>query len=160
MSTNGGTVSLETLQAELGAIKAGQARVEQSLGQIIDLTKHVALLQERADNHRSETAAMDARYAAQLQKVDNAFTDLRHDIKTAVDERERSIKKVHERVDGQQKWIWTVFGGAMLASALMVYAAAGVEKLITEVVRLHDAELRASIRIDRLEKHSDGQPQN
>lgn len=140
-------MSLESLQVELQNIKAGQARIENSMGQIIELTKHVALLQDRAENHRSETAAMESRFTSTVGKLDDTVTK-------GIEERERSIKKVHERVDALQKWVWMVMGGGLVVGSLLVYVGESAKGLIAEVVRLHDSELLLKQRVENLEKRT------
>lgn len=140
-------MGLETLQVELQNIKAGQARIENSMGQIIELTKHVALLQDRAENHRSETAAMESRFTSTVGKLDDTVTK-------GIEERERSIKKVHERIDALQKWVWMVMGGGLVVGSLLVYVGESAKGLITEVVRLHDSELLLKQRVENLEKRT------
>lgn len=138
-------MGLESLQVELQNIKAGQARIENSMGQIIELTKHVALLQDRAETHRSETAAMEARFASTTDKLDDT-------VSKGIEERERSIKKVHERIDGLQKWVWMVMGGGLVVGSLLVYVGESAKGLVSEVVRLHDSELLLKQRVEGLEK--------
>lgn len=140
-------MGLETLQVELQNIKAGQIRIENSMGQIIELTKHVALLQDRAENHRSETAAMESRFTSSIDKLDDIVTK-------GIEERERSIKKVHERIDGLQKWVWMVMGGGLVVGSLLVYVGESAKGLIAEVVRLHDSELLLKQRVENLEKRT------
>lgn len=149
MNTDSGKIdmSLESLQVELQNIKAGQARIETSMGQIIELTKHVALLQDRAENHRSETAAMESRFTSTVSKLDDTVTK-------GIEERERSIKKVHERVDALQKWVWMVMGGGLVVGSLLVYVGESAKGLVTEVVRLHDSELLLKQRVENLEKRT------
>lgn len=149
MNTDSGKIdmSLESLQVELQNIKAGQARIENSMGQIIELTKHVALLQDRAENHRSETAAMESRFTSTVGKLDDTVTK-------GIEERERSIKKVHERVDALQKWVWMVMGGGLVVGSLLVYVGESAKGLIAEVVRLHDSELLLKQRVENLEKRT------
>lgn len=142
---------LQVVKAKLSHIETGLIRLETAMVQVIDLTKHVALLQERADNHKADTQAMDGRYSSALR-------DLTDSLKHAVEERERSIKKVHERLDGLQRWVYMVMGGGLVVASLLVYAAESGKTLLTEVVRLHDSELLIKTRMDRLEK--DGKPQN
>lgn len=138
-------VNLESLQVELRNIKAGQIRIENSMGQIIELTKHVALLQDRAETHRSETAAMESRFTSGLDKLDDT-------VGKGIEERERSIKKVHERIDGLQKWVWMVMGGGLVVGSLLVYVGESAKGLVSEVVRLHDSELLLKQRVEGLEK--------
>jgi len=140
-------MGIETLQAELQNIKAGQVRIENSMGQIIELTKHVALLQDRAENHRSETAAMESRFTSSIDKLDDIVCK-------GIEERERSIKKVHERIDGLQKWVWMVMGGGLVVGSLLVYVRESAKSLVVEVVRLHDSELLLKQRVEMLEKQS------
>lgn len=149
MNTDSGKIdmSLESLQVELQNIKAGQARIENSMGQIIELTKHVALLQDRAENHRSETAAMESRFTSTVGKLDDTVTK-------GIEERERSIKKVHERIDALQKWVWMVMGGGLVVGSLLVYVGESAKGLIAEVVRLHDSELLLKQRVENLEKRT------
>ena len=149
MNTDSGKIdmSLESLQVELQNIKAGQARIENSMGQIIELTKHVALLQDRAENHRSETAAMESRFTSTVSKLDDTVTK-------GIEERERSIKKVHERVDALQKWVWMVMGGGLVVGSLLVYVGESAKELVAEVVRLHDSELLLKQRVENLEKRT------
>lgn len=149
MNTDSGKIdmSLESLQVELQNIKAGQARIENSMGQIIELTKHVALLQDRAENHRSETAAMESRFTSTVGKLDDTVTK-------GIEERERSIKKVHERVDALQKWVWMVMGGGLVVGSLLVYVGESAKGLVAEVVRLHDSELLLKQRVENLEKRT------
>lgn len=149
MNTDSGKIdmSLESLQVELQNIKAGQARIENSMGQIIELTKHVALLQDRAENHRSETAAMESRFTSTVGKLDGTVTK-------GIEERERSIKKVHERIDALQKWVWMVMGGGLVVGSLLVYVGESAKGLVAEVVRLHDSELLLKQRIENLEKRT------
>ena len=142
----------EGVAAELRSIKehqlrleTGQQRIENSLGQVIELAKHVALLQDRAETHRSETAAMELRFTSGLNKLDGT-------VGKAIEERERSIKKVHERVDALQKWVWMVMGGGLVVGSLLVYVGESAEGLMAEVVRLHDSELLLKHRIENLEK--------
>lgn len=149
MNTDSGKIDmgLESLQVELQNIKAGQARIENSMGQIIELTKHVALLQDRAENHRSETAAMESRFTSTVGKLDDTVTK-------GIEERERSIKKVHERIDALQKWVWMVMGGGLVIGSLLVYVGESAKGLIAEVVRLHDSELLLKQRVENLEKRT------
>lgn len=149
MNTDSGKIdmSLESLQVELQNIKAGQARIENSMGQIIELTKHVALLQDRAENHRSETAAMESRFTSTVGKLDGTVTK-------GIEERERSIKKVHERIDALQKWVWMVMGGGLVVGSLLVYVGESAKGLVAEVVRLHDSELLLKQRVENLEKRT------
>jgi hypothetical protein len=140
-------MGIETLQAELQNIKAGQVRIENSMGQIIELTKHVALLQDRAENHRSETAAMESRFTSSIDKLDDT-------VGKGIEERERSIKKVHERIDGLQKWVWMVMGGGLVVGSLLVYVGESAKGLVAEVVRLHDSELLLKQRVENLEKRT------
>lgn len=140
-------MGLETLQVELQNIKAGQARIENSMGQIIELTKHVALLQDRAENHRSETAAMESRFTSSIDKLDDT-------VGKGIEERERSIKKVHERIDALQKWVWMVMGGGLVVGSLLVYVGESAKGLVAEVVRLHDSELLLKQRVENLEKRT------
>lgn len=140
-------MGIETLQAELQNIKAGQVRIENSMGQIIELTKHVALLQDRAENHRSETAAMESRFTSSIDKLDDT-------VGKGIEERERSIKKVHERIDGLQKWVWMVMGGGLVVGSLLVYVGESAKSLVAEVVRLHDSELLLKQRVESLEKRT------
>lgn len=140
-------MGIETLQAELQNIKAGQVRIENSMGQIIELTKHVALLQDRAESHRSETAAMESRFTSSIDKLDDT-------VGKGIEERERSIKKVHERIDGLQKWVWMVMGGGLVVGSLLVYVGESAKGLIAEVVRLHDSELLLKQRVENLEKRT------
>lgn len=149
MNTDSGKIDmgLESLQVELQNIKAGQARIENSMGQIIELTKHVALLQDRAENHRSETAAMESRFTSAVGKLDDT-------VAKGSEERERSIKKVHERIDALQKWVWMVMGGGLVVGSLLVYVGESAKGLVAEVVRLHDSELLLKQRVENLEKRT------
>lgn len=136
---------IQVVNVKLTHIESGMNRLEMAMSQVIDLTKHVALLQERADNHRADTQAMDTRYG-------NALRDLNESLKTAAEERERSIKKVHERIDGLQKWVWMVMGGGIVVGSLLIYAGESAKGLVSEVVRLHDSELLLKQRVEGLEK--------
>lgn len=138
---------LQVVKAKLSHIETGLIRLETAMVQVIDLTKHVALLQERADNHRADTQAMDNRYASALR-------DLTDNLKHAVEEREQSIKKVHERIDALQKWVWMVMGGGLVVGSLLVYVGESAKGLVAEVVRLHDSELLLKQRVGNLEKRT------
>lgn len=151
---NEGAQMSDGLAAELRYIKeqqlrleTGQHRIESSLGQVIELAKHVALLQERAENHRSETAAMESRFTSTIGKLDDTVTK-------GIEERERSVKKVHERIDALQKWVWMVMGGGLVVGSLLVYVGESAKGLVVEVVRLHDSELLLKQRVENLEKRA------
>lgn len=141
----GVAAELRFIKEQQFRLETGQQRIENSLGQVIELAKHVALLQDRAETHRSETAAMESRFTSGLDKLDGT-------VGKAIEERERSIKKVHERIDGLQKWVWLVMGGGLVVGSLLVYVGESTKGLVSELVRLHDSELLLKQRIEGLEK--------
>lgn len=144
-----GAMGYERLETQLNAIEKTVVEVRAALTQVIELAKHVALLQERAEHHREETSQMEQRFSA-------SYKELKAQADTEGQERQRSAERVHTRLDAMKRIVHLTIGGAIVVSALLAYAAESAKVLLTEVVRLHDAELLLSQRVKILEDQTKG----
>jgi hypothetical protein len=130
-------------ELEILHIKKSVDRIECVLKEVLTLTSHVTLLNERTEVHREETAGMNARLTASI-------TALTVGVKDEQTQREVAVKKVHTRVDTVYKWVYMVVGGGAVVSALLVYAGESTRTLVAEVVSLHDRSLRQDYDIARI----------
>ncbi|KAF0813582.1 hypothetical protein IGB42_01933 [Andreprevotia sp. IGB-42] len=128
---------------ELRYIKDSLTRVEGVLGQVVELTKHVALVNERTENHRQDTEAMDRRLTTQTLRIED---DLRGEKQL----REDAVSKVHSRVDTLKRWVYMVMGGGIVVGGLLAYAGESAKELLREIARLHDESLAQGIEIKRI----------
>ena len=155
--TEGLAAELRHIKEQQLRLETGQHRIENSLGQVIELAKHVALLQERAENHRDETAQLELRFEKQFTAIDKRFDVGQGALSAEVLEREGSARKIHLRVDELRRWVYMVMGGGVVVGALLVYAAESGKTLLAEVVRLHDSELLLKQRVEALELKMKGE---